>query len=462
MITADDLTYGLVKLKAKQPACALYDRYYRGNQRLAFASDAFITAFGGLFKEFAYNRCAAVIDAVADRLEVTGWESDANEGTELPIETRANELWRLNRMQRRQGELYAEVLRSGDGYLVVWPDPETGEARFMPNAGHLMTVVYDNEYGESIAYAVKTWQEVRGENVGKWRVTVYEPDIVRRYITAAKRDEYPDKASLLIPFAADDQPEADNPYGRVPVFHFANNASTGKDGTSDLADVIPLQDALNKSVMDGLVAAEFLGFPQRVVTGIDPVTDLFSGEEKAPFNVAMDRLIVLSDAAAKFGQFDAADMGQFTNLQNEFDIKIARVSRVPVHWLNQMGNNFSSGEALKTAEAPLASKVIDRQAAFGDTWSDAMQFALTIDGKANDAMGIQPIWASAQTRSELDTLNAAAIKASLGVPQEQIWAELDYTPDEIVEFTAAAEKKRKEQMDQFATAFDRGTVPIGG
>lgn len=470
IITPDDLTYGLKALKGKQADCKLHADYFGGSHRLAFATDAFRNAFGTLFREFAYNRCAAVVDAVADRLTVEGWETDGklampgddDQATESPIEVAANDLWRANRMAKRQGEVHTEALRSGNAYLIVWPDPETSEVRFTPNASHLMSVVYDDDYGERIAYAVKAWKEERGPNAGRWRVTVYEPDLISRFITASKRQEMPDRATLLVPFTDDDQPMTDNPYGRVPVFHFANNARTGCEGVSELADIVPLQDALNKSVMDGLVAAEFLGYPQRVVTGIDVTIDPETGKAEPPFNVAMDRLVVLADATSKFGEFSAADMGQFTNLQNEFDIKIARVSRVPVHWLNQTGNNFSSGEALKTAEAPLASKIIDRQVAFGDVWSAAMQFALEVAGVAGDASGVQPIWAPAQSRSELDQLQAASLKRALNIPEAQIWAELGYSPDEIKRFSAAAEEKRQQELDQFAQQFDRGEAPVGG
>ena len=49
--------------------------YYDGNHRLAFATESFREAFGGLFAAFAENMCPAVVDAVGDRLELIGFES---------------------------------------------------------------------------------------------------------------------------------------------------------------------------------------------------------------------------------------------------------------------------------------------------------------------------------------------------------------------------------------------------
>lgn len=458
MISNADLAYSLNCLKAKQPKYRLYRNYYRGDQRLAFATDSFRNAFGVLFREFAYNRTAAVVDSIADRLTVTGWETDSDQQELNPIEQAAADLWRANRMQRRQGEIHMEATRSGDAYLIVWPDDD-GNVRMTPNLGHLVDVVYDDEYGEEVAFAVKGWKEERGPNTGRWRVTVYEPDVIRRFITPAKRNDMPDKTAHLVPYNDDEQPETPNDFGRVPVFHFANNAMTGEDGQSELADIIPLQDALNKEIMDMLVAGEFLGFPQRVIAGLEPSIDPVTGQAQKPFDVAKDRIIMLGDAAAKWGQFDPADMAQFTAVQNDFDLKISRVSRVPVHWINQTGD-FPSGEALKTAEAPFVAKVIDRQVAFGDVWADAMQFALNAASVSGDTMGIQPLWAPAASRSEQEALTIAVQKKAIGIPDEQIWTELGYTADEIASFAALRDTAAARQAEQFASAFNRGEVPI--
>ncbi len=54
-----------------------------------------------------------------------------------------------------------------------------------------------------------------------------------------------------------------NPYGVVLVFHFANNAIIGQPGRSELEAAIPVQDGLNKSVLDISLAMEFTRHRQR-------------------------------------------------------------------------------------------------------------------------------------------------------------------------------------------------------
>lgn len=460
MISPADASAALCELKAKQKAYAKYADYYRGKQPLSFSTDQWSQAFGSLFKKLAYNRCRPVVDAYANRLIVTGWESpNAKDAETDPVGKLAQKVWERVRMQKRQGELFTESLRAGDAYVIVWPDDE-GLVRIDINRGHLIQPVYDDEYPERLAYAVKCWQVPTGEDRGKWRVTVYEPDGITRWISRTAKDERPEKFQALIPFADDGYPaEIDNPYGAVPVFHFGNNADTGSCGTSELVDVIPLQDGVNKSIADMLIAGEYVSFPQRWAVGVAPVIDPFTHETVEQFKAAVDRVWGVDAPDAKFGQFDPADMTQYTQSQDAWDLKISRVSSVPVHWLSMSGD-FPSGEALKTAEGPFTAELVDHQTDYGDVLAAMMAFALQVEGASPDTV-VTPIWKPAETRSDRETWELAMMKRSVGIPDEQIWKEAGYSGDEIQAFTAAAEKKRQEQMEQFAQSFNRGDAEIG-
>src|SRR5205085_5557231 len=78
-----------------------------------------------------------------------------------------------------------------------------------------------------------------------------------------------------------------NPFGVVPVFHFANNADLGQPGRSELEAAIPVQDGLNKSVLDMLVAMEFSAYRQRWAAGIEIEYDE-AGKAIAPFKAGVD------------------------------------------------------------------------------------------------------------------------------------------------------------------------------
>jgi hypothetical protein len=209
-----------------------------------------------------------------------------------------------------------------------------------------------------------------------------------------------------------------------------------------------------------LIAGEYIAFPQRWVTGVAPERNPYTNEEEEQFKAAVDRIWGVMEPDARFGQFDAANMSQYTDSQDSWDLKISRVSFVPVHWLSMTGN-FPSGESLKTAEGPFVGKGTGKQADLGGELSPMMSFALQVEGSPEGSV-VAPIWKTFESRSETEALNQAAMKKTLGIPDDQIWAELGYSQEEIAEFTEKADAKRQQQMDQFSQSFDRGAVPVGG
>lgn len=68
------LTRAVRTLKAPARTYFLYTQYYAGNHRLAFSTEKFRNAFGFLFRAYALNMCPSVVNAVADRLQVIGFQ----------------------------------------------------------------------------------------------------------------------------------------------------------------------------------------------------------------------------------------------------------------------------------------------------------------------------------------------------------------------------------------------------
>lgn len=453
MADVGQVNFALERLAHRRHKYHVYHEYYEGDQPMGLASDAFRSAFGGLLRQVTYNRCAPVVDAISDRLQITGWTSERGDG---PTADMADMLWRNARGDWLQGLLHVEALRSGDAYLIVWPDPVSGLPKWTVNRADLCSVVTDEETGATTC-GTKLWRVRHGADAGRWRLTVYEPDVVTRWITKGKQDDQPVDWAKFVAYEADGAPEGANPFGIVPLIHFANNAQfPGDFGMSELRDVLPLQDALNKSMADHLVASEFVAYPQRWAVGIEPQVDPQTGLELETFRPGVDRMFLVADAQAKFGEFSAADMTQFLEVTDAWDMRISRVSRVPVHWLG-MATEFPSGEALKTAESPFVAKLRDRQIAFTDAWARSMALALRIAGVAGEqADAIAPEWMSAETRSEREAWDLALMKKATGVPNAQLWAENGYTEEQVVQFEEAAQVAQDQQAFRLGAAFNAG------
>jgi hypothetical protein len=213
-----------------------------------------------------------------------------------------------------------------------------------------------------------------------------------------------------------------------------------------------LQDALNKTLGDQLVAMEFHSMPQRYRIGVDVPLDPFTGKPIAPKQGP--GVIWDLGEGATVGQFPQADFSPFLAAASELRNEIARVSRTPLHALGLAGQNYPSGEALRVAERPLADKVRDRQVAFGDAWSDAMSLAVRMAGGSDER--VEPTWAPAETVSETERLSNAILKEQIGYSRRQVLIDLGLPVDAVDAMLAEAEMQAGDLGEQLLQAFNRG------
>ncbi|MGQ0543373.1 MAG: phage portal protein [Blastocatellia bacterium] len=443
------------------------ERYYRGDHDLTFATEKFANAFGSLFREFAMNLCPAICDAVRDRLKITGFsvESSGNSdgfgspavlggvaafrgrggesgmsakhenGTGLSTPLRESvqvgslrsdidRVWQQNRMAVRSGEVHKEALKAGDAYVIVWPGAD-GRAAIYPNGASVCTVVYDDESPGQILWAAKFWRTLDRNT----RLNLFYPDRIERYVSRSRTEgSLPDAkefVSFTDPLSEIQNPKSEiqNPFGIVPVFHFANNADIGSFGCSELDAAMPVQDGMNKSVLDMLVAMEYSSYRQRWAAGIEIEYDN-EGNAVAPFKAGVDHLWISQNADAKFGDFETANLEQFLKVKDSFRVDLASVTGTPLHYLLPQGRGSHSGEALRKAETRFVSKVRDRQAAFGQTWADVMAFAMLIDGC--EGVRLTTNWEDPARLSERESLENILLKKEIGITTEQALKEAGY------------------------------------
>lgn len=468
---ATDLEWALsqYRLDLLKERYRLYYEYYGGEHQLTFSTQNFRSQFGRVFQDFSENFCSGVVDALSDRLEIVSFRSSVAETViedveedvassvsaqvaevklpsrkKLTIEDefgdRALEIWKRNNMKMKSTEVHTESLKMGDGYVIVWPDEEMYPA-IWPQATQEMRVQYDPNTPGKVLRASKVWFD---EVDGTWYLNVYTQDAIFKFV-------YDRKNTLDVSFEKPAMWKArgivPNPYGTIPVFHFPNKVE-GKLGLSELKDVIPLQNALNKSDIDMLVAMEFAAYKQRYVIGIDPDLDEETGQPKDPAlrNYGTDRMVSipgLKDEVA-VGQWDATDLGQFLRVQEKFWGSAARVSGTPLHYFFITSGDFPSGEAMKSAEARFVKRISDRQEAFGNVWERVMLFALQIEGSVPEDLELEPQWVDAAPRSDAEIADTAVKKKAVGVSRSQILKELGYD-DETIE-------RMLEETDTFAAS----------
>jgi len=444
-----DIERAIEKFRRRAGRYARNERYYRGDHDLAFATEKFENAFGSLFREFALNLCPAVCDVVKDKLRVVRLrnadsrmridEDRADIASNDRVSELAAKIWDANRMGVRAGEVHKEALKNGDAYLIVWPGAD-GKPVMYPNRASTCVVFYDEEQPGRILWAAKYW---RGADK-RIRLNLFYPDRIERYVSREPSEVLycgPGDFISFVEFVGEGDaasgvadegvrgpsggrgprggrgPVIENPYGVVPVFHFANNSDIGRPGVSELEAAIPIQDGLNKSVLDMLVAMEYSAYRQRWAAGIELETDKIIGDEIAPFKAGVAHLWVSTNPEARFGDFASADLAQFLKVKDGFRIDIASVTGTPLHYLQPLTRVMPSGESLRRSESRFIAKVRDRQAAFGEVWADAMAFALRIEGF--DGVDLVTQWEDPAAFSERERLENLLLEKKIGISGER-------------------------------------------
>jgi hypothetical protein len=422
------LEKALAQFNSREAVYEKADRYYEGRHDLAFATEKFQNTFGSLFREFALNLCPIVCDALRDKLRIARFSVDAAPAGTLDVVGETLRQFRhRNKLSLRSGEVHKDALISGDAYVIIWPDAN-GRAVIHPNAASAVTVAYDPSDPTRVSWAAKRWTD----EVGRRRVNMMFADRTERYVST----ERPAKSGFAAAGTHFNVEEMkldstiENPYGRVPVFHFANNAGVGRLGRSELEPAIPIQDGLNKSVLDMLVAMEFSAFRQRWAAGIEvELND--DGKPIMPFESGIQHLWVAEDPNARFGDFEAANLDQFLKVKDSFRIDIASVTGTPLHYFLPNTRGLPSGESLKRAETRFLAKVRDRHESFGDVWADAAAFAVRIETGIDVALTTQ--WHDPAPMTEREVLENILLKKQIGLGTAAALAEAGYGRTEIID-----------------------------
>jgi hypothetical protein len=442
-----DLDWAIEDVRSRLPHYALYRQYDEGDHRLLFATEKYRNAFGDLFREFADNLCEDVVDGITDRLQIIGWTS-----TDQALNSLADEVWERNQGEARSGAVHRNGFREGDGFSIVSLD-KNNRARFYRQDPTQIAVRYSTEAPDEKDLAAKVWR-----SGGRYRVNLYYPDgRIEKYASKGTgADGGLPKAAAFKGLQAGDPALGDEDSyiiegerEGIPVFHYPNGELSAY-GKSILRGVIPLQDALNKAVADMLVTMEGHAAPLRWARGIEVQKDPVTGRDIDPFKKANTPGSVLRTGSkeALFGQFDAADLAGFLDVQDSFKVEIARKGYLPPHAVPLRGSSAAapSGISLLVTEGRTIKLAKDRHRDWGTEHRAEMAYALSLEtGQDVTAQDLNLEWAPPETRDEKALLESLVLKRDLGVPERQILLEMGYDSDQVDEFLDEAEEVREGQ-----------------
>lgn len=423
------------ELTARIPAINRARQYYAGQQTLAYASTKFTEAFGKIYSPFADNFIALIVQAVEERLNVQGfrWNDDAGS-------KKAWSMWQANQLDAQSGKAHRDCLITGYSAVIVEP-PAKGAAypRIRVQKPEETIVAYDDDPLVR-AVAMKRWTDLDGASFA----TLYYPDRIEKYyqpraLVWANQFGRSYDYGRWEPRRVTGEPwPLSHSLGAVPVVPLVNDPDLDNRGTSEIASAIPLQDALNKLMVDMLVASEFGAFRQRWITGMAIPVDPSTNKPVETFKASIDRVWHARDPQAKFGDFEQTELSSYIKAIETVIQHMSTTSRTPAHYLLGQSGTFPSGESLKSTETGLVAKAKRDMTDLGESWEEVerLGFRAMGDTKRGDFDNAQTIWQDPEYRSEAEHVDALVKLKSLGVPDEQLWADAGYTPQEVDAFKA--------------------------
>lgn len=360
----------------------LYRQYERGDhpEKMTTAMRQMLRVSDSHIDQFNMNYCELVVQAMNDRLQVMSVHCGDED-----VKAWGEEVLSANRFDGLQIDVHEAAIRDGDSFVMVWWDEDSqmvtlsmeeawdGETGVIP--------IYDKSFSRLVG-AVKVWYEVADERY----CNVYLPDRVIRLTyddgSVARRDE--------------DVPM----WGFVPMVHFRNKSKRRREtGRSELANVVPLQRALNRTLVSMVMTAELTAFGIRKAKGFAP-----------PENLAPGSWVVIGEdetEAALINAMDADMMKQgelvpFLDQAGFLIDKIGDISRTP---LAAYGAN-ESGEARKERQTGLLGKVQRFQVKGGNAWEDVMTMAQMVynlfSGRVLPDVTWRTVWRDAQLRNDAE------------------------------------------------------------
>lgn len=455
------LAQTLLMLRGKEQARLEHvSKYVRGKHQPVYTPKGASTEYRWLAKHSHHNFLPLVVSVISQNLHVDGYRATGAKVTESADSEDPEPIWqafRANRMISRQHGVHRAVVKYGCAYVTILPG-KLGNGDLPPGLGGVpvlrpvspkrLTALYADEVDDEWPmYSVEENAIADSSAPGKMRYVVTVMDDTNRYILTTKG-----RSTKTLDFAAPDdplllpgqQPVMQHGMGICPVVRFLYEPDL--DGETDCAGeiepLIEIQDGINFTTFNLMLAEQFAAYRQRYVTGMASSDE--EGRPARPFDPGVDRMFVGEDADTRFGEFDVTPLQPYLDTR-EADIRhMSTIAQVPpYHLLGAMIN--LSAEALAAARDGLDRKIEELQSTLTDSWRNVFRACAKASNDADgwaDLTGAV-VWRDTSARSFAATVDALGKAAQmLGVPVTELWRRIPgVTADDVNAWIDAVNEK---------------------
>ena len=407
-------------------------RYARGKQKGPWLPDSAETEYRDIAKKSASNWLDLVIRSTSQGLYVVGYGDRSNEPRVW------DEGWQRNGLDARQHALYRAVLTHGYAFTVTMP-ADDGGVWCRPDSATNVFAYYEHP----------------GDDWASWAVREVRKGVVELYDAEARYTIEGREVTVT-----------SHPFGVCPVVRVSRAIDLLGPPMGEIEPVIPIQDRIVDATFNLQMAAKYGAFPQRWIAGLDPSAPLTDDTGQPlrdddgnliypKIKAYVDSILTATDKDTKFGQFTAADLGNFVEALETHIRHLAAITQTPPHYLLGSLVNLSA-EALAAAEAGLQRKIREVREVIGEGLEQTMRLmAVAIGDEAAAADETSRVrWLDIESRSFAQVADALVKLDTIGTPKRKLFEMVPgWTDDDVTE--AVAEMR----TDMALAAFGELTTP---
>jgi hypothetical protein len=274
-------------------------RYMKGKHAQPYAPKGVNAEYRWIMSKARRNFLPLIVSVISENLHVDGYKPSGETTTETASSIDVDPMWntfRANRMISRQHGVHRSVSKYGSAYIVVLPgemardeELEADNVPVMrPVSPRRMTAFYSDDVDDEwpqVAIEVRVSGNPMRPQDQRVIVTLYD-DMMRYILTSQASGVVSNVSQLDLRLAQPDDsylngmaPITMHGLGICPVVRFLYEADLDgeTDCSGEVEPLIPLQDQVNATTFNLMMAEQYQAFKQRWVTGMSP-----SDEEGRP------------------------------------------------------------------------------------------------------------------------------------------------------------------------------------
>lgn len=434
-------------------------RYWKGRQPVpAVIEDEAPQVVRIMARIARVNVCPIVVDSLAQSMFVDGFRTPTTADEQ---DSKIWKAWQRNKMDARQTGLHRAACGYGASYTVVMPGSPLPVIRCVSPRN--MTAMYGEdpdwpmwalERGTSAPDGSRLWKLY--DNIAVYLVSETQrptADGVKTTYSFVQADEHGQAETPVVRYLDEDDLDCDDEVGSSGV---AVEGWTDVPARGQIAPLMAIQDQIDMTTFDLLVAQHYGAFRQRYVLG------WIADSEAQKFTAAASRLWTFENEEGggdglKVGEFDQTDVSGYLKSRDASLRHAATLSQTPVHELVGDLVNLSA-EALAAAESGHERKVGERKTLLGESHEQTLRLvgALVNETVPDDA---QVIWRDTSARTFAATVDGLGKLASLlQIPPEFLWEKIPGVTQQDVEQWKAA-RSSGDSFQQLAELLNRQNKP---